>query len=693
MAESHQASSEQQNVDQESASAEDYTRFENSTLLYGLDKLKTPHITEFIKNQSVPIEGQEYIRRSPRVNDNEYFYSYYKDVQTVHDMFLRGVKISKDKQCLGWRPGSDQKYVWITYQELYEKVCRTGSGLISKGAETNGSQFIGIFCQNRVEWEVVDRACAGYSMVSVPLYDTLGAHAITHIVNLCELKIIMVDTNARAQILMNNKKNGDTTTVKLIVLIEEPDETTMTLSEETDVEIMTFSQVDELGSKALREFVPPKPDDIYTMCFTSGTTGTPKGVQQSHANAVCGTLAFLSNWSYDKQLTSSDVYLSYLPLAHVLERYQHCGMLTFGGSIGFYQGDPKLLLDDAAALRPTVFPLVPRLINRIYGKILAAVEQSSFKKFIFNTCLNRKMNLLKKGSVTNDTIWDKIIFHKFQALLGGRVTMSVTGAAPVSAEVLNVVRCVMGIPIVEGYGQTETTTAITATLYGDFEGGNVGSVLPACTIKLVDVPEKEYYAKDGKGEVCCKGPDVFKGYYKEEAKTKEAIDEDGWLHTGDIGTWLPNGALKIIDRKKNIFKLSQGEYVAPEKIEQIYTISMPVRQVFVHGESLKSSLVTIVVPDDEMLSQWCREKGVDVKEKTFDDLCGMSKVADLMLEDMNRLGKLHGLKSFELARKIHLSSEAFTLENELLTPTLKSRRHQIAQKYRSTIDSMYEGAD
>merc|ERR1712178_282932 len=203
---------------------------------------------------------------------------------------------------------------------------------------------------------------------------------------------------------------------------------------------------------------------------------------------------------------------------------------------------------------------------------------------------------------------DKIVFKKVQTLLGGRVNMAITGAAPINPDILNTLRAAFGSHIIEGYGQTECSAALSATLPGDHEG-TVGAPLVCNQVKLVDVPDMNYFAKDNKGEVCVRGANVMKGYFKNPEKTAETIDENGWLHTGDIGMWTEDGALKIIDRKKNIFKLAQGEYIAPEKIENIYIRSSAAMQVFVHGESLQAFLVVLVVPDPETFVGWCSEKG------------------------------------------------------------------------------------
>jgi len=266
----------------------------------------------------------------------------------------------------------------------------------------------------------------------------------------------------------------------------------------------------------------------------------------------------------------------------------------------------------------------------------------------------------------------------------------ITGAAPCSKEVLNFARVAFGVNFTEGYGQTEATAGISISVPGDFFSGSVGAPALCNMIKLVDVPEKDYYAKDGKGEICAKGANVFIGYYKNEEKTKEALDEDGWLHTGDVGQLLPNGSLKIIDRKKNIFKLSQGEYIAPEKIEGIMVQSAAVAQIFIHGISLKSSLVGIVIPDVETLKGWCAGHGV---EGEYEELCKNEAVQKLIFDDVIAIGRKRGLKSFELPRKIRLSTELFSVENELMTPTFKSRRPQIAKRYNAEIEEMYADLD
>lgn len=367
------------------------------------------------------------------------------------------------------------------------------------------------------------------------------------------------------------------------------------------------------------------------------------------------------------------------------EQLMKCVMLCHGAKIGFFQGDIRLLMDDLKVLQPTVFPVVPRLLNRMFDRIFGQAN-TTLKRWLLDFASKRKEAELRSGIIRNNSLWDRLIFHKVQSSLGGKVRLMVTGAAPVSATVLTFLRAALGCQFYEGYGQTECTAGCCLSMPGDWTAGHVGAPMPCNLIKLVDVEEMNYMAAEGEGEVCVKGPNVFQGYLKDPAKTAEALDKDGWLHTGDIGKWLPNGTLKIIDRKKHIFKLAQGEYIAPEKIENIYIRSEAIAQVFVHGESLQAFLIAIVVPDVETLRPWAQKRGFD---GSFEELCRNKDVKKAILEDMVRLGKDSGLKPFEQVKGIALHPELFSIDNGLLTPTMKAKRPELRNYFRSQIDELY----
>lgn len=634
-------------------------------------------------------KGNDRVRVNPMMTDQLVEYLE-KETRTLYDVFIRGMKVSDNGPCLGYRPAPGKFYEWITYRDVLDRSLSFGSGLIAKGAQANPSQFIGIFAQNRVEWKIVEHACNCYSMVLVPLYDTLGRSSIQHIVKQCELKIIVVDKSEKAKLILKDVMDGSFS-IELLVVMQGPSVEVSEMAKAANVDICKFSEIETLGNRFPLDSVPPKPDDLHTICYTSGTTGLPKGAMLTHANLVsnCAGVFCLGSDSF-LNLGPDDVHISYLPLAHVFERIVQVQMFYCGGRIGYFQGDIKLLLDDVATLRPTVFPMVPRLINRIYDKITSGAAKSAIKNFLLKQAFNSKLKLLKRGVVTRSTFWDTLVFRKVQNMMGGRVRICITGAAPIAADVLNFMRCALGVCFTEGYGQTEATAAISVSLPGDYESGSVGTPALCNMVKLEDVPEKNYFAAQGKGEVCAKGHNIFKGYYRDPTKTAEALDSEGWLHTGDVGMWLPNGALKIIDRKKHIFKLAQGEYIAPEKIEGVLVQSPAVGQVFIHGESLKASLVAIVVPDQENFVSWCAGKRLN---GTYKELCKNPQANKLVLEDMIAVGKLRHLLGFELPKKIFLSTELFSVENEMLTPTFKARRPQIFQRYENEIKQLYVGLD
>ncbi|XP_021120654.1 long-chain-fatty-acid--CoA ligase 1 isoform X1 [Heterocephalus glaber] len=634
--------------------------------------------------QSVEVAGSNGARRSTLLDSDEPLVYFYDDVRTLYDVFQRGIQVSNNGPCLGSRK-PDQPYEWLSYKQVEELSEYIGSALLQKGFKASPDQFIGIFSQNRPEWVIIEQACFAYSMVVVPLYDTLGADAIAYIVNKAELSVIFADKPEKAKILLEGVENKLTPGLKIIVLMDSHGSDLVEQGKKCGVEVISMKAMEALGRANRKKPKPPAPDDLAIICFTSGTTGNPKGAMITHQNVVCDCSAFVKVTEKALVFNATDTHISFLPLAHMYEQLLQCVMLCHGAKIGFFQGDIRLLMDDLKVLQPTIFPVVPRLLNRMFDRIFGQAN-TILKRWLLDFASKRKEAELRSGIIRNNSVWDKLIFHKIQSSLGGKVRLMITGAAPVSATVLTFLRAALGCQFYEGYGQTECTAGCSLSIPGDWTAGHVGAPMPCSFIKLVDVEEMNYMAAKGEGEVCVKGPNVFKGYLKDPAKTAEALDKDGWLHTGDIGKWLPNGTLKIIDRKKHIFKLAQGEYIAPEKIENIYLRSEPVAQVFVHGESLQAFLIAIVIPDAETLASWARKRGF---EGSFDELCRNKDVKKAILEDMIRIGTDSGLKSFEQVRGIALHPELFSVDNGLLTPTMKAKRPELRNYFRSKIDELY----
>uniref|UniRef100_A0A8C1LVL5 Arachidonate--CoA ligase n=1 Tax=Cyprinus carpio TaxID=7962 RepID=A0A8C1LVL5_CYPCA len=580
--------------------------------------------------QSVEVQGSRYARRSILQDSDTYMTYYYKDAQTMYEFFLRGIRVSNNGPCLGSRkPG--KPYKWLLYKEVADRAELAGSALLHRGHSQTGDKYIGIFAQNRPEWTISELACYTYSLVAVPLYDTLGTEAISYIIDKATISTVICDLPDKARLILDCV-SGRKHSVTTIVIMGNFDSELTAQAQQKGIEVLSLKE--------------------------------PKGAMITHGNVVSNCSAFIKVTEGLLKPSPQDVLISFLPLAHMFERVVEGVLLVHGARIGYFQGDIRLLMDDLKTLKPTIFPVVPRLLNRMFDKVrLFSYANTPLKRWLLDFATSRKEAELKSGVVRKDSMWDKLIFSKVQASLGGRVRLMITGAAPVHKHTET-----------SGYGQTECTAGCTMSLPGDWTAGHVGAPLPCNFVKLLDVPEMNYFAANGEGEVCVKGSNVFQGYLKDPERTSEAIDKDGWLHTGDIGKWLPNGTLKIIDRKKHIFKLAQGEYIAPEKIENIYIRSDPVAQVFVHGDSLQACLVGIVVPDPDFLPGWAKRRGI---EGSYTEMCKSKELKNAILEDIIRLGKEAGLKSFE----------QYNLR--YLTPTLKAKRTELRNHFREQIDQLY----
>ncbi|XP_042426486.1 long chain acyl-CoA synthetase 6, peroxisomal-like [Zingiber officinale] len=606
------------------------------------------------------------------------------DIATLHDNFEHAVETFRNYKYLGTRirmDGTVGEYKWMTYGEAGTSRSAVGSGLIYHGIPRGAC--IGLYFINRPEWIILDHACSAYSYISVPLYDTLGPDAVQYIVNHASVEVIFCVPQTLSTLLIFLSQMSS---VRLIVVVGGIDEKMPSISSATSVKIITYSKLISEGQSNIQRYCPPKPEDVATICYTSGTTGTPKGVVLTHGNLIANA----AGSSMSVKFYPSDVYISYLPLAHIYERVNQIMVTYFGVAVGFYQGDNLKLMEDMEALRPTLFSSVPRLYNRIYDGVMNAVKTSGgLRERIFNAGYNAKMQAIANGK-SSSPIWDRLVFNKIREKLGGRVRFMTSGASPLSADVMDFLRvCFVGL-VLEGYGMTETSCVISGMDVGDNLTGHVGSPNPACEIKLEDVPEMNYTSDDQpypRGEICVRGPIVFQGYYKDEVQTKEVMDEDGWLHTGDIGLWLPGGRLKIIDRKKNIFKLAQGEYIAPEKIENVYAKCKFVSQCFVYGDSFNSYLVAVVSVDQDVLKAWATSEGI--KYEGLAQLCSDPRTRAAVLADMDDVGKQAQLRGFEFVKAVTLVVEPFSLENGLLTPTFKIKRPQAKAYFAKAIADMY----
>ena len=555
--------------------------------------------------------------------------------------------------------------------------------------------------KNCMEWTIAEHATYTLGGATVPLYDTLGPDTASFVLNQTSLSACLC-TRKELPNLVEAKKTGSCPHFKTVILVDGVLPESAALAKEADLEVISLARVEAHGAHFLASrpevnpFSPPSGSDLCTFCYTSGTTGNPKGALLTHSNMV----AAIAGLGLVFEPGIADRHLCYLPLPHIFERAVQGTVLLSGASIGFFRGDPTLLIEDIQACRPTMMPVAPRVLNKIYDKIMGGIKiAGGLKQSLFEAALRAKMEGLKHGHLKHG-FYDKLIFNKVKKALGmDCIRFMVSGSAPLSATVMTFFRCLLGVPIVEGYGQTEGATAATIALPWDIaSAGHVGGPVPCVEILLADIPEMGYLSTDtnhrgkpceGRGEIWVRGPSVFKGYYKDEEKTRETVDKNGWLRSGDVGLWNLDGTLQIIDRKKNIFKLAQGEYVAAEKIENIMTESLFIGQCFVYGDPLQSALVAIVVPDEDMAMKWAADSG-DAKLSGLGDLnalCRNPSLRTVILKDMKSLAKFNRLHGFETPKAIHLEPEQFSAENGLTTPL---KRQPLRDHYENTIDELYK---
>ncbi|CAF2743859.1 unnamed protein product [Rotaria sp. Silwood2] len=572
---------------------------------------------------------------------------------TIYEAFKIGRDIARkyDNRCLGFRIDRKSEYVWLTYEETERAATDIGSALIRLGENHGQNTFIGIYVVNSVEWLITALACHFHSMIYVPLYDTLGEPAMIHIMNQTGLRTIFVDKIENILTLLKLARRVPT--LKRIIL-------TKRLPED--------KKQKEIGQLKPVAHHPPKSNYLFQICYTSGTTGLPKGAMLTHKNIV--SVVQTATELLRPILNESETLISYLPLAHAYEQVVELYCLCNGFKIGYYLGDISLLSDDMAHLKPTLMPSVPRLLNRMYDTIQATIRQlQSSQQHLSTTVLSAKESDANTDPVAHQKALNALLIQQVQKSIGGRVKLIWTGAAPLSPTVLQFLRHASGAHVIEGYGQTECCGLSTCQLLGDPSVGHVGVPAHCNMIKLVDVPDMQYFAKDNVGEICIKGPKVFKGYYRDEEKTREVIDREGWLHTGDIDKW------------------TEGEYIAPERIEIIYVQSKYVAQAFVYGNSYKSRTIVIIVPDSDVLLKYASEHNISGNMK---ELCKKQEIKDLIFNDIKELEKSNQLKGFEMAKDIYLHSEQFSIENNLLTPTMKSKRPELTKYFEKQIDEMYK---
>ncbi|PPQ64003.1 hypothetical protein CVT24_009377 [Panaeolus cyanescens] len=643
---------------------------------------------------------------------------------TLDQIFADGLKNGKNAPFLGHRPIISTNplkfapsYSWITYGEVDTRRRYVGSALhaLFKSGEIGGGEFetVGIWAPNCPEWQIIDLGLAAYQKVSVTLYDTLGKDSVEYIIGHSHLTIVFSTSDHIPTLL---KLAPRTPTLKYLVCVDKISlDAAKLLKEWSAAQGLTFQQLSEFeqfGKANLIDPIPAYPDLVASICYTSGTTSNPKGVVLRHKNLAVATQSNL----YGMELPDTGCLLSYLPLAHIYERICELCIIAVGGKIGYFTGDPLRLLEDAQILKPNFFPSVPRVLNRVYQAAMVGGNVPGIKGTLFKKAVDTKLQRMRATGDNTHAFWDRLVFRKIQAVLGGQLQLVTSGSAPISPDVMDFLKIAFACEVVEGtlllypqfelvsyisslpgYGMTENAATCSKSWPNDpTSSGTVGPPQPANEIKLIDVPAMGYTSEDKpnpRGELCVRGTNCFTTYYKDEKNSRETVDEEGWVHTGDVAEIDACGRIKIVDRVKNIMKLAQGEYVALEKIENLYSSNPMVAQIYVHGDGLQSYLVAVVVPDPVQLSTLAStitgKRIAPEDTASLSTACSDERVISKILLSLTKVAQQNDLKGFEMVKRIHVTLDPFSIEDNTLTPTMKIRRKDAFNKFKSEITALY----
>ena len=664
---------------------------------------------------SEPKEGETGILRNPMYAKKELSQKMAYGCETVLQSFeINLTKKRNNCNFLGYRKKIkkdvlEKKYTWISYEKANELLTNFSYGLnvlklcpIINIEKEGYFRLLGIYSRNKKEWLLSFLGAIKDSITIVTIYETLGLTAIEYILEQTQIISVVIESKSLKTIYDLASQNKIHQLKNLIVIEKEDEEETCKELEKLGLNIYSWEEIVEKGKTGRDNIIlkSAKPDDICIINYTSGTTGFPKGVKLTHKNIVVGTDV---GELIGLNANSNDLYLSFLPYAHIMETLIITYAFNHGVPIGIYNGSTKLLVEDIQILKPTAICGVPKIFQRIYGAIQGKVDSlPSLKKRIFKQAIKIKMKDYESTGMFKNILLDNLVFSEVRKTLGGRLRFMLVGSAPIEGYIINFLRCALSIEIMEGYGQTEDVAGVLLSNTCDPITGHLGGPGYWSEIKLVDQPDLGYTSKNidketgnprPSGEICIRGPTIFKGYFRDPEKTRETIDKDGWLHSGDIAMIIPEhgNAMKIVDRIKNIFKLQQGEYVSPEKIENIYSSCKYIEQIFVHGNSLKSFLICIVYPKLDDIMIYLRRKGIqdinkEMCEKYFDD----KDLKDEIIRVMDEFGREKNLMGFELPKKIYLVKEPFSIDNQIMTPTMKLRRHFAKKFFEKQINELYE---
>ncbi len=615
--------------------------------------------------------------------------------ETIPELFTNLSKKYRntDKVAFGRKPNPDGEYETIDWNEVTEDVKNLAAYMVEHGIEAGDR--VAILSENRYEWTVIDLALQIIGGVNVALYTSLPPAQCEYILRDSEAKLFFASTGIQVKKAIKVFENCEH--LKRVVAIDRPrveeymEEPYLSLYEKVMAEGMKlYPKHEEEINERIKAI---EPEDLATLIYTSGTTGKPKGAMLTHRNIVSNIKA--AHQHID--IYESDRCLSFLPLCHAFERTAGYYAMMAGGAEIFYAESVDTVAKNMTEVHPTIIISVPRLFEKIYNLVTKSVEEgTAVKQKIFNWAFNvgRKYADGKRGLVTiQKNIADKLVFDKLKERTGGNIRFFVSGGAALPAEI-GTFFMAAGLNILEGYGLTETSPIMCANKYGEEKMGTVGKVLNGITVgiqrlddsKIIAEVSGEDYPTDitsEAGEILCKGPNVMKGYWKNDEATREMIDEDEWLHTGDVGRFV-NGNLQITDRIKHMIVNAGGKNIYPGPIEDLFKTSKWVDQLVVVGER-QAYMAALIVPDFEVLKSYADSNNISYD--TIEELIKDDDIQSIYRKQIRSQSK--DLASHEKIRDFRLVPNEFTVESGELTPTLKVKRRIIEDKYSDLINDIF----
>jgi len=571
-------------------------------------------------------------------------------------------------------------YKWTNYKDSFDRCSQFASGLRAIGIQP-GSRLC-IYEETRLEWTIAEQACYMQSITVLTVYANLGLEALVYALSQAKVTYILTNGNLLSQLAQVVKTCP---TIKHVIFTDKANQQAATAMQDLGITLYSFAEIEKLGSQNPVPHTPPKPEDLACIMYTSGSTGIPKGVMITHGNMISAVGGFGACFS----VVDGDTYLNYLPLAHVLAMVVENAVIRYGARMGF--GNTKTLteenmvpgcLGDMRCLAPTAMAGVPLVFDRIKAGIIKKIQQESkLKQIIFQVALVIKKWAFVRGRPT--PLLNKVVFDQFKTGLGGKMRFMVSGGAPLSQSCQLFLEACFSVPILQGYGLTETCGAGNVMMMEDRSQGTVGPPVPCVEIKLVDAPEMGYLSKNNCGEVWIRGPAITQGYFLNDELTHQVFTADGWFKTGDIGRWNSNGTLSIVDRIKNLVKGPGGEYIALEKLESVFKNSKYVVNNCVYADKEYPIVISIVQPQPAVIAEYLKANpnGKPGKDNNF---------LQAIIADLNAAGAKEGLKSFEKVTHVILALEEWTPDNNMLTAAMKLNRKQIYDGFQKQIKAILQ---